>query len=733
MSEKIQPTHLQRRALVYVRQSTFVQIQQNQESTRRQYNLHQRAKELGWPTEQIAVIDEDQGRTGITTDGRSGFARVMSEVALGVVGIVLALETSRLARNNADWQRLVWFCSLTETLLGDHEQVYDPSLLDDRMVLGLKGTISELEWHTIRKRMLQAARSKAERGELEGVLPAGLQWEQGTIQLSADQGEVDTLRLVFDKFDEVGSARQVALHLADDGVRLPRRTMHMPGQVHWIEPTASAVRDILKQPKYAGAYVYGRNRTVREIASDGSVHARQVAMPREQWAVLLPDHHEGLIDWDRYERIQKQLRANMTQSPDNTPGPAREGAALLQGLAYCGKCGNRMAVAYSGHGRRFAQFLCRRNQEQRGTQFYCQTLGGRKIEAAVVQLFLESVQPAGLEAGLQAVEALQREHEQVAEHWRQRIARAEYEALRAQERYEEVDPRNRLVAARLESRWNEVLEEVTRLREEAKAHIARVKQSLSEEEQQRVRALAQDVVRLWEAPTTNSRDRKRLLRAVLERVVITGQQSEAQVDVYWIGGEVCTLKVPRPRRGETSLVTDKNVVELVRRLATDGLDDTQIARVANRQGARTAFGLPFTKRRAQSIRSQYQIPCGKNVVRSGEPTYTAEEAARELGVSQKTVHTWLSSGLLVGQQAVPFAPWRITLDEKTRRRLTEGDTPKGWVGIEEAARRLGTSKQTVLSWVKQGKLDAVRVAKGGREGWRICVDSTTLAKQGSLL
>ena len=732
-SEKIHSGHLQRRAVVYVRQSTFVQVAQHQESAHRQYNLRERALALGWSAEQVEVIDEDQGKSGSTTCGRNGFAVLMSQVALGAVGIVLALESSRLARNNADWQRLVWFCSLTETLLGDHEQVYDPSLLDDRMVLGLRGTISELEWHTIRKRMSQAARSKAGRGALQIALPAGLQWEAGQIRLCDDRSVVDALRLVFETFDQVGSARQAALHLADAGVKLPRRATPHSSAVRWVEPAAHNVYAILRQPQYAGAYVFGKRKTIRQIESDGSVRTREVEVARDAWPVCIVEHHEGLIAWDRFEQIQQQMRDNVSNFRNEHVGAAREGAALLQGLAYCGKCGQRMTVAYAGSGQRFVQFHCRRDWDQRGTKHYCQVLGGRRIEAAVVQLVLQAIEPAGLEVALQAVAALQHDQAQLAQHWRQRIQQAEYEALRAQERYEAVDPRNRLVAAQLEQSWNDALLALDRVRQQSSAHLQRLNQGLTESEQSRVRCLARDVAQIWKAPTTSHRDRKRLLRAALDRVLINSEDRLIQVKVYWKGGQVDALQLPRARRGDPVATTDETVVALIRNLAADGLDDTQIARVASRQGLRTATGLSFTKRRVQSIRSQYGIACGNTLRDAGGPVFTAEQAARELGVSSQTVHQWLSCGLLTGRQAAPGAPWRIVLDEQTRSRLAGNQAPDGWVGLQEAARRLGVTKQTVSTWVKQRKLPAVRVTKGRRRGWRICVDSTGLDKQPSLL
>jgi Recombinase/Helix-turn-helix domain/Resolvase, N terminal domain len=654
----------------------------------------------------------------------------MSEVALGRVGIVLAIEASRLARNNADWQRLVWFCSLTETLLGDQDGLYDPSRLDDRMVLGLKGTISELEWHTIRKRLLEARVNKARRGELKGVVPAGFEWCHGSrLEITPDRQVADALRLVFDKFDDLGSARQVALWLREQAVKLPRREMDKPGGgIRWIEATSHAVYQILRHPIYAGAYVDGRRQTVRRIELDGSVRTRDRERGRGDWMILIRDHHAGLIDWQRFERIQRRLAENRTKPIE--PGPVREGGALLQGLAYCGLCGRRMGVAYCGTGRRFGQFLCKRSVEQRGSEFFCQTLGGRRVEQAVVELFLEAVAPAGVEVALKALAALQQEQEETTRYWRQSVDRAVYEAELACERYESVDAANRLVAAELERRWNEALAHVDEVRVEAEKRLASLMRELSEIERAQVRRMSEDVKKFWPAAATTPRDRKRLLRAVIERVVLTALDHSIKVAVEWKGGEVSEIEVSRRRRGEPVLWTDTELVDLVRRLAVeDGLDDTQIARVLIRQGLRTATGLTFTKLRVQSVRQQYNIARSSGMRESGEPLYTAEEAARELDVSSQTIHHWLRSGLLRGKQAAAGAPWRIALDEETCHRLAGRDAPEGWVGLEEAARRLGVCKQSVANWVNAGKLQAVRVALGRRWGWRIRVESTGLEKQ----
>ena len=718
-----------------VRQSTFVQVDKNRESALRQYDLARQAQELGWRSDQVRVIDEDQAHSACTTEGRSGFHCVMSEVALGQVGVVLAIEASRLVRNNADWQRLVWFCSLTDTLLGDQDGLYDPSRLDDRMVLGLKGTISELEWHTIRKRLLEARVNKARRGELEVMAPAGFEWrDAGGLEITPDRQVVDALRLVFDKFDDLGSARQVMLWLRGQGVKIPRRdTGKAGGGIRWIEATAHAVHQILTHPIYAGAYVYGRRQTLRRIDPDGTVRTRHHERKRGDWMILIRDHHAGLIDWDRFERIQKQLTENRPKPIGAEPSPVREGGALLQGLAYCGLCGRRMAVAYRGDGHRFGQFLCKRSLADRGSEFFCQALGGRRIEQAVVDLFLEAVTPAAMEVALAALAGLQQEQERTTRYWSQCIERAEYEAELSRGRYEAVNAANRLVAAELERRWNETLAHVEEVRREAGERLSGVMRELSEVERERVRRMTQDVTRIWNAPTTMPRDRKRLLRAVIERVVLTALDHSVKVAVEWKGGEVSELEVHRHRRGEPMLTTDAQVVDLVRRLAIEeGLDDTQIARVLIRQRLRTATGLGFTKLRVKSVRQQYHIACGVSAANPGEKLYTAEEAARELEVSTQTLHHWLRSGLLRGKQAAPWAPWRIALDAETRQRLAGNDAPEGWVGLEEAATRLGVCKQSVANWVNSGKLKAVRVTRERRKRWRICIDSTGLEKQLSL-
>jgi excisionase family DNA binding protein len=580
--------------------------------------------------------------------------------------------------------------------------------------------------------MREAAVCKARRGELEITLPAGLEWDgPNGVCLCPDQQVIDTLQMVFDKFDEIGTARQTALWLRDSGVQLPRR--RSKSEIHWVEPNPSIVCAILSNPAYAGAYAYGRRRTVQQLHPDGAVQRRQVEVAQDDWTVLINDHHEGLISWERFQKIQQRLMQNYTKSGLSTAGPAREGAALLQGLVYCGKCGRKMHVVYRNRAEdRITQVVCRRVWNDSDTGGYCQVLGQRAIQQRVVELFLQTVQPAGVQVALRALEALKQERDTVCRHWSQCIERADYEANRACQRYEAVDPANRLVAAELERRWNEALDRAASVRRQAEEKLASLSRELSDEEVERVERMAQDVERLWNAPSTGVRDRKRLLRAAIERVVVIGEDNIVKVAVEWKGGEVTELSIKRPRRGIPTRVTPSEVVALVRKLAAE-LDDVQIARVLSRQGHKTATGLNFTKRHVQSIRAAHQIPCPTRRPTDGQPQHTADQAARELGVSSTTIHQWLRTGILRGHQLAPGAPWRIKLDEETRRRLAGDTAPDGWVGVEQAAVRLGVSKQTVITWVKEGKLQAVRVASGRRTAWRICVDSTGCEKQLALI
>jgi len=742
ISQKVRAEHLARMAYLYVRQSSPRQVEQHQESRRRQYDLVEWATDMGWPRERTLVIDEDQGTSGAIAYARRGFDRMASAVGRGEAGIVIGLEVSRLARNSPDWHHLMYVCRWTDTLMADEHGVYDLSVSADRMVLGLRGQMSELELDNSIHRMVEARWNKARRGEAMTIPPAGYEVDDlGQLVITSDEAVADAVRRVFEKFDEVGSARQVWVWWREQGLQFPVRRIELRSHpVVWVPPTDRAIRSMLQHPIYAGAYVFGRTQGKREIDAEDPRHlrVRRVQLPREQWPVLIRDHHDAYITYEKYIDIQEQIRGNavMRSSGDSVEsGPSREGAALLQGLARCGHCGRRMYVCYGGNRpssttSRTLQYRCKGARLTTGGR-ECQLVGGRRIDHLVSQLFLEAVEPAGVEAAAEAEELVRRESEAVRRSWQLQIEKAEYEADRAARQFDVVEPENRLVARELERRWNARLSEVESIRVQADTALQE-QQPLTQAELTRARELGDDLEEIWNAVTTTNRDRKRLLRSVIEEVQLQTGPKKYLVRVVWKGGAVTDREVPRLAPGKGH-VTAEDTIELTRRLAQE-FDDAQIARILNKQGRRSGFGRPFTRSSVKSMRGRHHIPaCPKKRLQDPrEGPFTADEAARELGVSMSTIHRWLREGVLAGEQMTPGAPWKIALTEDVRKRLSGGDAPPGWVGLTEAARRLGLSKSHVAHLVNSGKLEAVRVKVGKRSCWRINVESATCGRQGKL-
>jgi len=454
---KITADHLRRCAVVYVRQSSSTQVENNRESTARQYHLAERAVELGWPREQVKTVDEDLGISGSGLTDRAGFARMIAQVALGQIGIVLGLEVSRLARNNADWYRLLDLCGVTNTLIGDADGIYHPGLFNDRLVLGLKGTMSEAELHVLRARLLGGIRNKAARGELSRGLPVGLVRGEGDgeVLLHPDESVTAAIRAVFERFAEMGSARRVWLWFCSQGLRFPLHSNTLQ-DIRWVTPTYAKIHQVLTNPFYAGVYVYGRTQQLSYIDESGRVRKRIKARPRAEWPVFIRDHHLGFIDWTRFEANQKRLAQNTRPKPHQSGGAVREGTALLQGIAACGGCGRRLNVHYSGR-LSTPGYHCAGKTILNGRGEYCLNIGGGQIDAAVAAAFLAALAPAGLEASLKAAEQLEADHETTVEQFRRDVERARYGAQRAERRYRAVDPDNRLVARGLEAEWESTL------------------------------------------------------------------------------------------------------------------------------------------------------------------------------------------------------------------------------------------------------------------------------------
>lgn len=722
MSEltKITSDHLRRRAVVYVRQSSTTQVERNRESTARQYQLAERAATLGWARDQVTVIDEDLGVSGSGLAERTGFARMTAEVALGHVGIVLGLEVSRLARNNADWYRLLDLCGVTHTLIGDADGIYHPGLFNDRLVLGLKGTMSEAELHVLRARLLGGIRNKAARGELHRGLPVGLVRGEadGEVLLHPDESVRAAIHAVFERFAEMGSARRVWLWFRSQSLRFPLQSNTLQ-DIRWVAPTYTKIHEVLTNPSYAGVYVYGRTQQTRYIDESGRLRKRIRQRPRSEWPVFIRNHHDGFIDWPTFEANQRRLAQNTRPRPHHSGGAVREGAALLQGIALCGHCGRRLAVHYSG---RYSApgYHCAGKNIVNGRGEYCLNVGGVQIDAAVAEAFLAALAPAGLAASLQAIEQLEADHETTLTQFRCDVERARYGAQRAERRYRAVDPENRLVARGLEAEWESALQELKAAEAELTQRERSRPRPLTREERDSILSLGKDLKSVWSAPTTSDRDRKELLRALLEDVTlqVEREQSNAHLTLRWRGGLLSELDVPLPRSHPAPIRTAEDTIDLLRRLASL-YPDAVIAGILNRQGRKTATGLPFTANRVSSLRTHWNVPCfeARPKPSDGE-CMTVERAARTLGIAPSTLHRWLNDGFIAGEQVTPGAPWRIRVNDELRSLFVE-NAPDGYVTMLKATHLLGVSRQTILQRVKRGELKAVHVHRGRAKGLRI--------------
>ena len=689
----------------------------------------------GWPRTAVRVIDDDLGVSGTSTAGRSGFAQVTAMVALGQVGIVLALECSRLARNNADWYRLLDLAGMTDTLIGDADGLYHPGQFNDRLVLGMKGTMSEAEIHILRARLAGGIDSKAARGELQRALPIGLVWsdphgrdDPGQVLLHPDEAVRGVIAAIFERFAVAGSVRATWLWLREQHLKFPLMPvvyMHDLGEITWVEPTYHAVHNVLTHPAYAGAYVYGRTRQRRTLDADGTVHLSRHLLPRDQWQVCIPGHHTGYIDWDTYLANQDRIGANI-RPERHAPGTGavREGAALLQGLAVCATCGRKLAVFYQGKTKSKPGYYCNGTAELvdgRGVRHL--TTGGAGIDAAVAAAVLDAMAPAALQAALAAAEDLEHGHETVlAQHTRE-VERARYQATRAERRYRAVDPDNRLVARGLETEWEKALTALAGAEAALEQRRQHRPAPLTPAERAQVLALAQDLPAVWDAPTTTDKDRKQLLHALLDEVVIaiTRNPGAGQADLLlrWRGGATTDLTLVM-RRAQPTIRTSDDTIDLIRRLAAHH-PDAVIAGILNRQQRTTARGLSYTASRVQSLRYHRDIPAYQPAPGTPEgDLLTVAEAARTLGTAPSTLHRWINDGFIPAEQDTPGAPWRIRLTDELRTLFVD-DAPDGWLAMQEATKALGVSRQTVLQRVKRGELPAVHLRTGRRKGLRINV------------
>ncbi len=719
---KITASHLARQAIVYLRQSSAAQVENNRELTERQYALAAKARELGWPADRIIIIDEDLGLSGSGFVARSGFARLTAEVALAHIGLVLGLEVSRLARNNADWHRLIELGGLTDTLIGDADGIYHPALFNDRLLLGLKGAMSEAELHVLRARLNGGIRNKAARGELRRGLPVGFVWGEadGEVRFHPDEAVVAAIRNVFARFAETGSARRVWLWFRSEGLTFPLQ-MHQRAEIRWVEASYTAIHHVLTNPVYAGAYAYGKSRRETMLNASGARKKRIRKLPRSEWPVLIPDHHPGFIDWRTYEANQDRIAKNTRPGPHKVGGAVREGGALLQGLATCGHCGRRLHAHYRGRSSA-PGYHCPGKILVEGRGVYCLNVGGIQIDEAVACAFIAALAPARLAATVAAAERLEADHETSLRQWRLGVERASYEANRAERRYLAVDPDNRLVARGLEREWEERLSALEVAKAELSRRQERRPRALSLDERNRLLTLGPDLAAVWHAATTTPRDRKELLRALLEEVIVKVERDKAaaRLTLRWKGGAFNEIDLALPHSRPATIRTDEDTIALVRRLAAL-YPDAVIAGILNRQGRTTAFGHRFEANRVGNLRRHWNIPCFEPsaTAAEGEPL-TIKKAADALAVAPSTLHRLLNAGIIPGEQPTPGAPWRIRLTKDVMARFN-ADAGEGFLPMREAMKALGVSRQTVWQRVKRGELDAVHVMRGKQKGLRIKV------------
>jgi DNA invertase Pin-like site-specific DNA recombinase/predicted DNA-binding transcriptional regulator AlpA len=720
MSEaKIGPTHLNRNAYVYIRQSTAAQVENNRESTARQYALEKRALQLGWPSHQIMLIDEDLAQSGAESAQRSGFVKMNGEVALGRAGIILSIEVSRVARNNSDWYKLLDLCSITDTLIADEDGIYHPGQFNDRLLLGLKGTMAEAELHILRARLNGGIRSKAARGELRRGLPVGFVWGEadGEILMNPDHEVSSAIHTVFEKFKEFGSVRRVWLWFRGEGLVFPHQ-FGKPSTMSWASPSYTKIYEVLVNPVYAGAYAYGKSRTERYINTNGALCKRTKRLSQDKWAVLIHDHHKGYIDRKTYEMNLQRIGNNTHPQPHQAGGALREGCALLQGIAVCGKCGRKLKTYYQGKNSS-PGYYCPNDTIVNGRGIFCMRIGGMHIDKAVVSAFLNAIEPAGIEAAIAAEKEIIAGHNASLRQWKLHVERTRYEADRAQKRYEAVDPHNRLVAQTLEQQWEQRLTE----RAAAEAELTRKERdfpsTLSDEQRQRLRSLGSDLYNVWNATTTTDRDRKELLGTILEEVIIEprGKDAPVNLSLRWRGGMITELTVSLPARYQSMRKTNEDTLELIRRLAVH-YDDAMIAGILNRQGRTTAEKLPFNANRVGNIRRYWEIPINNAQKKSDGELLTIEQTAHCLGIASSTVHRWVNDGFIAGEQLTPGAPWRIRLTDELKAFLVD-ETPSGYVTMQEATKKLGITRQTVLQRVKRGELSALHIRNGKRKGLKI--------------
>ncbi|MCI0658475.1 MAG: recombinase family protein [Acidobacteria bacterium] len=714
--EKIRKEQLSRVAYVYVRQSTELQVRQNRQSQERQYGLVDLAQKLGWHPESVVVIDEDLGHTADGTERRDGFDRLRAEVCQGKVGLILSLETTRLARTNREWYHLLDLCGVSRTLVGDLGGLYDPRDSEDRLNLGLKGILGEWELHVLKTRLTAGLHHKAQKGELVTRLPVGFVRDlPGKIVMDPEESVRHALEMIFCRFEELGAARRVHLWMLSEGLKIPKREGGgVMSEVVWITPRYSSILNILKNPCYAGAYVWGKRQSYVRLEGDQPRHATR-GMPMNAWKVLIPQAHAGYLSWEQYLENQKRICGNWNGGPRG--GAANRGRALVQGIIRCGRCGKRMRIAYRRHERHDGRqtesgsYMCESTQEY--GQPLCQSVSAELVDRVVKEAFFEAIQPAELDVTIERLKQLGREQGAAERHWQLRLERAGYDIDLSRRRYKAVDPENRGVARTLESEWEQGIRQKEILQKEYETWKGR-QRAWTEQELSEVRELIQDVRGLWESQTTTHEDRKELVRLLVEETWVRKdvERKKVEVRILWRGETQTRHEVADTER--RSLLNAERL-RWLKRWAEDGCDDSEIARRMRERGWESYRGLPFTVERVSQLRRFHRIRSRWAEVQG---LRTIADVAREMGVTSPTVRRWIREGLLTAERRARTIVWvRLTPDDIKRVRET-WDVEDEW-SVPRVAAHLKVGPTTVYRWLSRGAIRGRRIRVGCKRRWVI--------------
>lgn len=652
MNDKIRPHHRERKAILYVRQSSSYQVTHNEESRRLQYAMRVRLQELGW--QEIEVIDEDLGRSAAGTVVRSGFERMVADVCLGKVGAVAAREVSRFARNSRDWQQLVEVCRLVDTLLIDQDVIYAPRMSNDRLLLGLKGSLNEYELDLLRQRSLEARYEKARRGELIVSAPVGfLKTDDQRIEMDPDRRVQERIRLVFRKFLELGSVRQTLLWFLEEELQVPARDHDQ--MLHWKRPRYASIQTILTHPAYGGAYCFGRTEHGSRIEA-GQPRKVSRRRDRDQWISLIPRHHKGYVSWEQFEQVQSMIAGNSRGT--DQPSAAKRGAALLAGILRCRRCGRKLTVSYTGQGRSYLRYACQRGYLDCG-ESKCVSFGGVPVDQAMAREVLRVVQPAAVTAAVDASRQLDQQHDAALQALETDLEAARYAARRAQKQFDAADPENRLVVDELERRWNEALAQVGALELRIDQHRSSRPGDASATMDE-FRELAERLTDVWQNPRADARLKKRIVRTLLHEAVanVDEQTNEVVLFLHWQGGVHTELRLPRRRRG-TATRTASDTIDAVRILSCVCTDEA-IAGFLNRNNRLTGRGNRWTQERVTSLRGYHGIPCHNEEAQKQEGWLTLTQAAEFLGISSRTLRLAADRGDIPGQHPLADGPWVFT-------------------------------------------------------------------------